>query len=149
MKTRILLLLLIMSSFSFAQQNNDSLINVTIDNFFEGLNTGDTMKIRAAVWRDVIELRSLLVNKYDNTMWEEESFNHFMEVVGTPREEKWEERILSRTIHQDGNIAIAWLPYEFYFEGNYSHEGVNVIQFSKEDGKWVMISILDTRKRLR
>jgi len=148
MKKRLLLSLLFLSSLSYGQENNDSLINIAIDNFFEGLNNEDTTKINAAIWPEVFTLNSVLVNKSNNTRWEEESLEDFLKIIGTPHEEIWEERILSRTIHQDGNIAVAWLPYEFYFEGKYSHEGVNMIQFARIDGKWLMISILDTRKRV-
>lgn len=148
MKNILLLSILFFSSLSYSQENNDSLINVVIDHFFDGLNNEDTAKINSAIWPEVFTLNSVIVGKSNNTRWEKESLEDFLKIIGTPHEEIWEERILSRTIHQDGNIAVAWLPYEFYFEGQYSHEGVNMIQFARMNGKWVMISIIDTRKRV-
>jgi len=148
MKNRLLLSILLFTSSAFAQENNDSLINVCIDRFFEGLNEGDTNKVKSAIWPDALELKTIFVNKYGNTLWEEESVNSLLRMVGTLREEKYEERLLDRKIHCEDELAMAWLPYEFYVDGKYSHEGVNMIQFAKSDGEWVIISIIDSRRRM-
>ena len=40
---------------------------------------------------------------------------------------------------KDG-IACAWVPYEFYIEGRFSHCGVDVFTLFEIDGEWMIVS---------
>ena len=147
MKSLLLFSILFTLNSGFSQSEDDSLINVAIDGFFSGLNSSDTSKINKVVYGKSFDLKSLLVSKYNETKLEEEQLEEFLKMVAAPKEVTFEERILERKILTDGFVATAWLPYEFYVNGKYSHEGVNMIQFAKLDGKWLMVAITDSRKR--
>ena len=58
-----------------------------------------------------------------------------------------EERITFSSIHIDGNLASVWTPYQFYFQGKFSHCGVNSFQMVKENGEWKIQYIIDTRRK--
>ncbi len=44
-------------------------------------------------------------------------------------------------------MANAWTPYEFWYNGNFSHCGVNSFQLIKKDEKWKIIYLVDTRRK--
>jgi len=63
---------------------------------------------------------------------------------------KWraaDERISFETIKIDGPLAIAWTPYKFYYEGKFSHCGVNSFQLVRVDNQWRIQYLIDTRRR--
>jgi hypothetical protein len=37
-----------------------------------------------------------------------------------------------------GGLAVVWAPYEFWIDGETSHCGVDVVDFVKIDGKWLV-----------
>ncbi len=51
----------------------------------------------------------------------------------TYRERYWSPTVLIR-----GGIAVVWAPYEFWIDGETSHCGVDVFDFVKIDGKWLV-----------
>jgi hypothetical protein len=40
------------------------------------------------------------------------------------------------------NLAVAWVPYDFYANGAFHHCGINVFNLIKEDERWKITSIL-------
>jgi hypothetical protein len=44
-------------------------------------------------------------------------------------------------------MATAWTPYNFYFNGKFSHCGVNNFVLVKQDNGWKIQYIIDTRRR--
>ena len=44
-------------------------------------------------------------------------------------------------------MASVWTPYEFYFNGTFSHCGANSFQLFKEDNQWKIIFLVDIRRR--
>lgn len=58
-----------------------------------------------------------------------------------------DERITFETIKADGPLAIAWTPYNFYYNGQFSHCGVNSFQVVRFNGVWKIQYVIDTRRR--
>ena len=71
----------------------------------------------------------------------------FVQAVGTPRTEVWDERIWNLEILVDGGLATAWMNYAFYVDDQFSHCGVNAFQFVRTDADWQILQITDTRRR--
>lgn len=57
----------------------------------------------------------------------------------TNRERYWSPTVLIR-----GGIAVVWAPYEFWEDGETSHCGVDVFNFVKIDGKWLVSNAMWT-----
>jgi hypothetical protein len=68
-------------------------------------------------------------------------------VANRPSDQKWEEKILGYSVQVDGNMAHVWTPYEFWFNGDFSHCGVNSFQLFHDNGTWKIIYLIDTRRR--
>ena len=58
-----------------------------------------------------------------------------------------DERIWNVMIHVDNNLAMAWVPYAFYHDGNFSHCGVNAVQIARMTEGWKIVQLTDTRQR--
>lgn len=50
----------------------------------------------------------------------------------------YRERYWSPTVMIRGGIAVVWAPYEFWIDGETSHCGIDVFDFVKIDGKWLV-----------
>jgi len=56
----------------------------------------------------------------------------------------YRERYWSPTVMIRGGIAVVWAPYEFWIDGKTSHCGVDVMDFVKVDGKWLVSNAMWT-----
>ena len=77
-----------------------------------------------------------------------------MEVVGRPNSywvdpsrkdaRTFRERYWSPTVLVRGGIATLWAPYEFWIDGKTSHCGIDVFDFVKKDGAWLVANAMWT-----
>ncbi|KAK7001747.1 putative lumazine-binding protein [Favolaschia claudopus] len=44
-----------------------------------------------------------------------------------------------------GEIAMAWTPFEFYFDDDLHHVGTAIWSFLKRDGKWMISGLADNK----
>jgi uncharacterized protein YceK len=56
----------------------------------------------------------------------------------------YRERYWSPSVMIRGGIAIVWAPYEFWVDGQTSHCGVDVLDFVKLDGSWLVANAMWT-----
>jgi len=143
MKT-ILFLIMALSLQQLSAQEAD--VRKSIDTFFEGLHTGDTLKIKSVCAKGLI-LQSVSEKPTGGVRTTESIPEFFKSIASIPKGIKLEERLLSYNIQIDGSMAHAWTPYEFYIDGKLSHSGVNSFQLFKDNGLWKIVYIIDTRKR--
>ena len=143
MKTVHLLLLFLISHFSFAQEKE---IQQTIETFFEAFHQRDSVKLQSVCSKDLV-LHSISESGNGTKFSVEKASNFYKSIASIPIAMKFEEKILSYNIQVDGAMAHAWTPYEFYVNGILSHSGVNSFQLFKENEVWKVVYILDTRRK--
>ncbi|HYE55647.1 MAG TPA: nuclear transport factor 2 family protein [Chitinophagaceae bacterium] len=141
----LLTTLFITYTFSFAQTTEDS-VKATINGLFEGMKNSDPNAIRAA-FADSAVLQTIARNKEGQTIIRNEAVNGFAESISKLAKGAADERISFETIKIDGPLAVAWTPYKFYYNGNFSHCGVNSFQLVRMNGKWKIAYLIDTRRR--
>ncbi|WP_299096972.1 nuclear transport factor 2 family protein [Winogradskyella sp.] len=130
-----------------AQDTDSEAVKATIINFFEAFHKQDTTALKIMA-KGNIKLQSIAVNKEGKSVLTESEYNQFLiSIANIPKDNTFEERLLSFNIQVDGNMANAWTPYEFWYNGNFSHCGVNSFQLIKEDEEWKIIYLVDTRRR--
>lgn len=67
----------------------------------------------------------------------------FIQNVMTRKPGDMDERVLSwGPILIDQEIATAWVPYEFYFNGKFTHKGVDVFLFVKTGNEYKIQTLL-------
>lgn len=142
MKKLIILLLLFGIQTTVAQEAE---IKKSIDVFFEGLHTADTLKIKS-VCKDLI-LQSVSEKGGQIKLQNEPREEFYKSIASIPKTMKIEERLLDYKILVDGAMAHVWTPYEFYINDKLSHKGVNSFQLYKEKDIWKIIYIIDTRRK--
>ncbi len=118
-----------------------------VDTFFEGFHTGDTILMRSVLANDVV-LQTATNNNLNSPVLMESSISQLLEAIANRApDQKWDERILGYTISVDGNLAHVWTPYEFWFNGNFSHCGANAFTIAKLEAGWKIIQVIDSRRK--
>lgn len=147
MKQFLILLTVVLHLFnnSNAQTAEDS-VKATINNMFKGMKNADAQLLRSA-FADSAILQTIVQTKEGKTMIRNEEIKGFIDFVSTQKKDAADERITFGTVLVDGPLAIAWTPYKFYYEGKFSHCGVNSFQLVRLNGEWKIQYIIDTRRR--
>ena len=70
----------------------------------------------------------------------------FIEAIGRPKEEVWDEPIFNVVVNVDGELAQAWTPYAFFLGDEYSHCGTDAFELYREGGEWRITQLVDTRR---
>lgn len=147
---KLLLLITVLASASIQAQSSkedEAAVKAKVIEFFDAFHKQDTVALKAMA-SDKVTLQSIASNREGKTMLNESDYNTFIKsIAGIPKDKKFEEKLLGFSIQVDGKMANAWTPYEFWFDGNFSHCGVNSFQFIKEDGDWKLLYLVDTRRR--
>ncbi len=130
---------------SNAQTTEDS-IKLTVNKLFDGMKASDGAMIRAA-FADSAILQSIGRDKKGNPTVENELVADFADFMNKQPKGAADERITYDVIKIDGPLAIVWAPYKFYFNGVFSHCGVDSFQLVKINGEWKIQYLIDTRRR--
>jgi len=117
-----------------------------VTSFFDALAAGDTL-ILQDLCVDEMTLMSTYSAKEGVPHYVNEDFQSFLQSVGKPHKEKWEERISNLALNIDDNIAQAWMDYSFFLDDKFSHCGVNAFLFVKTPDGWKISNITDSRRR--
>ncbi len=128
-----------------AQSAEDS-VKTTINNLFAAMKNADQSLFKT-VFSDNAILQTISRDKEGKTVVTSESIQEFGDFIGKLKKDSADERISFETIKIDGPLAIAWTPYNFYFNGKFSHCGVNSFQLVRLNGEWKIQYIIDTRRR--
>ena len=127
--------------------SKDSLaIHQVLSTMFDGMREGDSAKV-SSVFRNDVRMYSSFKKSNGEPVLREGKLIDFLNAVGTPHEEVWDEKIFNVKIQIDAPIAQVWTDYSFYLDQKFSHCGVDAIQMIKENGNWQIISLIDTRRK--
>ncbi|KFC21410.1 nuclear transport factor 2 family protein [Epilithonimonas lactis] len=140
MKTFSLFFLLI-STFAFSQSSDELQIKASINSLFDGMKTSDSTKITNAFSKTAV-----LQTIAKNGEVKNENIKDFAVSISKAVKGSLDERITFSNILIDGNLASVWTPYEFYYQGKFSHCGVNSFQLVKTNNEWKIQYIIDTRR---
>jgi hypothetical protein len=147
MKNVVILLLFCISLSAQSQESENENVKQTIISFFEAFHKQDTTALKSMA-KGNIKMQSISVNKEGETVLQESKYDDFVRnIASIPQGRIFEEKLLSFTINVDGEMANAWTPYEFWYNGKFSHCGVNSFQLIKEEDTWKIIYLVDTRRR--
>ncbi len=92
-------------------------------------------------------LQSVGRSKEGKTVIENDKIDDFAKSISQIKKGAADEQIVFETIKIDGPLAMVWAPYKFYFDGNFSHCGVDCFQLVRINGAWKIQYLLDTRRK--
>lgn len=130
-----------------AQHTEEENIKNVISLFFKGIHEGDSLLIKQAIDSD-LKIQTIYTNDEGKAVLRADEVSQFLNKIGTKDSEAiWDEKLLSYSIQIDHNMANVWTPYEFYYNGIFSHCGVNSFQLFKANDQWKIIYLIDTRRK--
>lgn len=146
---RISLLLFLVSTLALHAQSVEQkkAIKETIDVFFKALHTGDATLMETVLHKDLSVQTTRDNQEGKNLLFTESREKLLQNIQSKKPQDKYFEKLLSYDIKIDGNLASVWTPYEFYYNGNFSHCGANSFQLFDDNGSWKIIYLVDMRRR--
>ena len=145
MKIILLFILLSVASSASAQTAEDS-VKAVVNQLFEGMKASDPAMIRG-VFADSAILQSIGNTKDNRTVVRDEKVSEFADQISKLPKGAADERIKFDVVKIDGALAIVWAPYEFWYNGQFSHCGADSFQLVRLNGKWKIQYLIDTRRR--
>ncbi|HMI79997.1 MAG TPA: hypothetical protein VK484_14455, partial [Ferruginibacter sp.] len=110
----------------FAQSAEDS-VKTVVNNLFTAMKDADAALLKS-VFADSAILQTITKNKAGETLIKNEEIAGFIDFVSKAAKGAADEQISFGSIKIDGDLASVWTPYKFYYNGNFSHCGVNSFQ---------------------
>ena len=145
-------LLFILLAFGFsssisAQDLEKEKVKNVIETFFNGFHAQDSVLMKSVLASEVV-LQTTGRNTQGKTLFKTEKIEKLINsITSIPDSVAFEEKLTSWSIQVDRTMANAWVGYEFWLNGQFSHCGINSFQLIDFDGEWKIIYLIDTRGR--
>ena len=123
--------------------DNDSPSQV-IESFFDGMRASDGEILHTLVTDDIT--LHTVTQREGETVRVASEMNRFMESVSNAPVGLLNEELTSLEVHIDGDLATAWMGYNFFRGDEFSHCGVNSMNLIRTAEGWKIFSIVDTRR---
>jgi hypothetical protein len=145
---RIITFLVVLITTTITAQNaEETQVKLAIDTFFEGFHKGDTVLMKSVMYDKVTTQTTYKDKEGNGKLVTDEVSKLIQAIANRPADQKWDERLLDYNIQVDGTMAHVWTPYEFWFNDQFSHCGVNSFQLFNDAGQWKIIYLIDTRRQ--
>ena len=146
MRLFAIVLALLLLNVSLQAQSTEDSVKAAVNFLFEAMKNADAAKLEAA-FADSAVLQTIASPKDGSIVIRNESVKEFAVSIGKLQKGAADERIQFETIKIDGPLASVWTPYKFYFNGQFSHCGVDSYQLVRIKGQWKIQYLIDTRRK--
>lgn len=146
MKYFVILLTMLASTAAAQSQTAEDSVKSVINNMFAAMKNADGATLKST-FSDSIVFQTIARTKDGVTVVRTESPAGFIEQISKASPGSLDERISFETVKVDGPLAVVWTPYSFYYNGQFSHCGVNSFQLVRFNGLWKIQYIIDTRRK--
>lgn len=119
----------------------EAAVVAAVEQLFEAMRVGDSEMARAVFHPDARLGRA----GEDGIAFR--SADGFIEAIGRPRDEVWDEPVWDWTVQIDGRLAQMWTRYAFYRDDEFSHCGWEGFQLYRSDTGWQITQLIDTSYR--
>jgi hypothetical protein len=140
---KLLILLLLCPLLAIGQQKttDEDQIKAVILKTFSAMKSVDSVALKSCFTSNAL-LHISQVKPEGNSLREVPAAK-FIQNVMTRKPGDLDERVLSwGPILFDQEIATAWVPYEFYLKGKFTHKGVDVFLFVKSGNEFKIQTLL-------
>ncbi|MCX6205054.1 MAG: hypothetical protein NTZ19_02230 [Bacteroidetes bacterium] len=131
--------------YGHSQTTTDS-IKATVNQMFLAMKNSDGQMLQSS-FSDSAILQTIIKNKSGIATVKNESVADFVGQINKIGKGDADERIQFDLIKIDGDLAIVWTPYQFYYKGNFSHCGVNSFHLVRLANGWKIQYLIDTRRK--
>lgn len=130
---------------ALAQTPDEAAVKATITRMFDGMSKADSTLLKP-LFASGARLQTVQ-NKQGAVSVKEDPIAGFIASVGKAKAGALDERLSGMDIKVDGDLATAWTPYSFYYNGQQSHCGANAFTLVRIAGDWKIQNIIDTRRK--
>ena len=143
----IVLPLIICTSINAQVNNQKDSVEVAqiIHNMFTAMKTSDTNLLKTCFSSTAVF--QTIITRKDTTKVKNEMVQDFINSIGKQVPGSLDERITIGSLLIDTTLASVWTPYQFYFKGQYSHQGINSFQLVRHTDGWKIQYLIDTRRK--
>ncbi|WP_207493459.1 nuclear transport factor 2 family protein [Aridibaculum aurantiacum] len=138
-------LLFVAFSFSAYSQSAEDSVKQVVKNLFAAMKESDSEKM-LSTFADSAILQTIAVQQ-GKVVVKTDAVSAFASSLQRLPKGAADERITFKSINIDGDLASVWTPYQFYYNGKFSHCGVNSFQLVRISGQWKIQYIIDTRRK--
>lgn len=142
----IILTAVMFLSFSASSQTAEDSVKSVINQLFSAMKGADAKSLKET-FADSAVLQTIRRDKDGTYFVENENVKDFITFVGKGKKDSADERISYESLKIDGPLASVWTPYNFFYNGKFSHCGVNSFQLVRIKGRWKIQYLVDTRRR--
>lgn len=146
MKKLIILPLILVSILTSAQTSDQKEVMGVIERVFEAMRTSDSTMLKSSFTADA-STYTLFNDSDGKAQIKKGSLQRFIDAVGQPKEDIWNEPIWNEKVEIDGPLAAVWVEYAFYLNNQFLHCGVDAFQLVKTENGWKIFHLADTRRK--
>lgn len=146
MKKLIAISFVLFSSQIFAQSDQEQQIMKVVERVFEAMKTSDSTMLKSCFTQDAATY-TLFRDKEGKSQLRQGSLQRFIDAVGQPKEDVWNEPIWNEKVEIDGPLAAVWVDYAFYLNNQFLHCGVDAFQLVETEDGWKIFHLADTRRK--
>jgi hypothetical protein len=125
--------------------NPEAEVRATVRALFDAMRGGDSTALRR-LFDPSARLMRAGRNREGAPVLQSQPIDGFVQAVGTPHTEVWDERISDLVVQVDGNLAQVWMNFTFYLGGQKRHCGVNAAQLFRGADGWKFFQLSDTAR---
>jgi hypothetical protein len=126
-----------------AAPSDEAGVRAVVNALFDGMRKVDSAVVRPLFHA---KARMITVDSRRPGVRIEESVEGFIQQIGRPRTELFDEQLSNVRVMIDGSLASVWADYKFYRGTTLSHCGVDHFLLVKEAANWQIIELADTRR---
>ncbi len=146
MKPILLFVLTSLVGLSAKSQSATDSVKAAVTDLFVAMKNSDGEFLKTC-FADSAVLQSINRDTEGNLLVKNESVSQLAKSISSAAMGALDERITFDMIKVDGPLASVWTPYSFYFNGNFSHCGVNSFQLVRTKNGWKIQHLIDTRRK--
>lgn len=146
MKKVLVPILLFLFISAKAQTNDKDEILIVVNQVFEAMRKSDSTLLKEC-FVESPNTFTVFNNKEGETDLVIGDFQRFIDAVGNPKEQIWNEPIWNEKVEIDGPLASVWVDYAFFIDDQFSHCGVDAFHLVKLEDSWKIFHLVDTRRK--
>lgn len=127
------------------QASDEEAVLQVVQDLFDGMREKDEAKLRS-VFHPEARLHSAGADAQGNPTTLGTAIERFItNVLGAPVH--IDEVTFDEEVRVDGNLAMAWTPYNVFVDGAFQHCGVDVFVMTRSPEGWKILQLADTRRQ--
>ena len=128
-----------------AQETPEEAVLDVVARLFDGMREKDEAKLRSVFHPDG-RLHTALSDRSGAPLTRETAVESFIRGA-LAAEAHIDEVTFDEVVRVDGNLAMAWTPYNVFVDGSFQHCGVDVFVMTRAEEGWKILQLVDTRRR--